>query len=71
MKKGEMLAAMQITFEPDNKGIEKEVKYFDIACRRIEDEQPRKLPPNAESCGALAHPTRTPGYRAGTETGER
>ena len=26
---------------------------------------------NAESCGALAHPTRTPGYRAGTETGER
>ena len=28
-------------------------------------------PSNAESCGALAHPTRTPGYRAGTETGER
>ncbi len=26
-------------------GIEKEVKYFDIACRRIEDAQPRKLPP--------------------------
>jgi hypothetical protein len=33
-------------------------------------EMHESLPSNAESNGALAHPTRTPGYRAGTELGD-
>ena len=67
-------------------GIERERRYFDLSCERISRAQAQgqllphdppaapeqvglALEPNAESSGAQ-HPTRMPGYRAGTNEGD-